>query len=77
MSNTYEKLSIKFVYSLIDGLRGFTGMNCTYNNAVYVKYRHLLHRMSVIPNDDVIVKMNIFCITLHEFAHARLRQVRL
>ena len=78
MSKTYEKISIRFVHSLIDGLRGYTGINCIYINAVYVKNRQLIYKMSATLGDDVddvIFKMNMFCITLHEFSHARLRQV--
>ena len=47
-------------------------------NASYVKDRHQVFQLtSNLQNDlfDVILKMNLFCVTLHEFSHARLCQV--
>ena len=78
MDKMHDSISINFVNSFITGLRGYNGINCIYINAFYVKSRQQVFQWAPdLENDvfDIIIKMTLFCITLHELSHARLRQV--
>ncbi|CAF1944080.1 unnamed protein product [Rotaria magnacalcarata] len=76
---TSEKISVKLVHSTIKNLRGFTGINTICINISYINDRHQAFKIGSSLSDDdknVIFKMTLFCVGLHEYSHARLRQVR-
>jgi hypothetical protein len=78
VNNIHQNISVNFVRSLIDGLRGYTGINCIYINGLYLQNRHLVYKLGSNLGDelnDIVLEMNLFCIALHEYSHARLRQV--
>ncbi|CAF0959256.1 unnamed protein product [Rotaria magnacalcarata] len=75
---TSEKISVKLVHSTIKNLRGFTGINTICINISYINDRHQAFKIGSSLSDDdknVIFKMTLFCVGLHEYSHARLRQV--
>ncbi|CAF3624528.1 unnamed protein product [Rotaria socialis] len=75
---TSEKISVKLVHSTIKNLRGCTGINTICINILYINDRHEAFKISSSLSDDdknVIFKMTLFCVGLHEYSHARLRQV--
>jgi hypothetical protein len=79
VNTSSEKISVKFVHSTIANVRGFTGINTIYINISYINDRHQAFKIgSSLSNDEknIIFKMTLFCVGLHEYSHARLRQVR-
>ncbi|CAM4979642.1 unnamed protein product [Rotaria socialis] len=73
-----EKISVKLVHSTIKNLRGFTGINTICINISYINDRHQAFKIGSSLSDDdknVIFKMTLFCVGLHEYSLARLRQL--
>ncbi len=68
-----EKVSVKFVDCPIRNLRGFTGINTFCINISYINARHQSFNIdSPLSDDDkdIIFKMTLFCVALHEYSHA-------
>lgn len=62
------------------GLRGFCGINQIYINAAYIRGQLSIYSTeyrSDSPIEKSVTEMDICTITIHEFGHARLRQVNM
>jgi len=74
-----EKVSVKFVDSPIRNLRSFTGINtiCINISCINARRQSLSIDSSLSKDDkNIIFKMALFCVALHKYSHAQLRQVR-
>lgn len=73
------KVSIKFVDTREEELRGFAGINCVYINEGCFKLKAFqLHNESQSADDiENILLMDVVTVTLHEYSHVRIRQVEL
>lgn len=75
--NTNEnKIDIKFVVELTEEIRGFAGVN-----TVYVNANHFLQNLndfrSIVDDEylDLIMKVDVINLILHEYSHIKLRKV--
>lgn len=69
-------VSVELFESMAIELRGFAGMNCVHINVNHFKMRmlQLSSKFSTLQRDDAVL-IDIATVTLHEYAHIRIRQV--
>lgn len=74
------EVSIEFVDTTEEELRGFAGINCVYINEVYFNLKTFqLQHIAALSAEEIenIMLMDVATVTLHEYSHVRIRQVDL
>lgn len=70
-TNPVGEVGVKFVRVDCDGIRGFSGLN-----NIYINETHFVRKYGGNQSDlRTFGEIDIVTITIHEFAHTRLRQV--
>ncbi|CAF3344744.1 unnamed protein product [Rotaria sp. Silwood1] len=78
LPNILSSIQVEIIDCTLAGLRGFCGINKIYINAAYIRSQMSTYSTTFHPDSPIgksVVEMDICTIAIHEFCHARLRQI--
>ena len=78
LPNVFQPIQVEIINCTLPGLRGFCGINKIYINAAYIRSQMTTYSSDYHPDSPIgksVAEMDICTIAIHEFGHARLRQV--
>jgi hypothetical protein len=78
LPNVFQPIQVELINCTLPGLRGFCGINKIYINTAYIRSQMSTYSSNFHPDSAIgksVAEMDICTIAIHEFGHARLRQV--
>ncbi|CAF3173218.1 unnamed protein product [Rotaria socialis] len=78
LPNVLPSIQVEIINCTLAGSRGFCGINKIYINPAYIRGQMSIYSTEYHPDSPIgksVSGMDICTITIHEFGHAKLRQV--
>jgi hypothetical protein len=78
LPNVFQPIQVELINCTLPGLRGFCGINKIYINTTYIRSQMTAYSSIYHPDSPIgksVTELDICTIAIHEFGHARLRQV--